>query len=779
MALKFRSNPSEKIYTADEFFGVDFTSEPSKVSAKRSPDAKNMLINKKGYVEKRTGYRRVFETNGSINGIFEYLCPQNSTTYRFIHIGTSLYKFSFDTDGSFVLGDEILTGLKDKKSRAFTFGSSLYILGAGYIKIGYDEFTKNICYGFVNKVCTVCDEETAPLIISGRAPNGEFDGESFEYNGANSYKKIQFANGRYSFNSQSKIYIAQPEYADKIRVASLYYQYENGGYFRVGERYYSVLVDEKGLYIRLEPNANIIREGFDCEPYVVVEYDEFVYAPTVVTGREPIREDVIGGKVIDENGTEISTFVPYTGDVLEAANLASGKRKIDFSCGAILRTKVKALRLYIGQNTTLLGVWVDGNRVHQYYRQGSGEKIRTNTSEGYIEIATEYEPSVQSESIITVEYMINEPCDVIDNCDIYALYGGSNDTRAFVSGNEKYRARDFASGLFDGTYFSDLMYTDVGAEESAIVGYHKLFGNLVIVKDGIGKDSSQYLRSFSLATDDDGNTTALFTVKQGNISYGAINKSSFKNVGGTPIYIGNDGVFVIQGTNVENQHNTISISHMVNGRLLKHNSLSEAVCATLGGKYYVFLDTQAYICDVENGFEWFYFDALPNVRCVWINGDDMYFGAEDGAIYRFMNEDEQNAYYDNVAIDGSIENTRAIEAIWEIGATTLGEYANYKTIRNCYITCMPHKRSSVKVYYNTNEDYRDWVFGENIDLFSFDDVDFERFSFRTIQAPFVFATGVKVKNAYVFGLRLVNDVGGEPFGFLAVSIKYRSGKYVK
>ena len=51
---------------------------------------------------------------------------------------------------------------------------------------------------------------------------------------------------------------------------------------------------------------------------------------------------------------------------------------------------------------------------------------------------------------------------------------------------------------------------------------------------------------------------------------------------------------------------------------------------------------------------------------------------------------------------------------------------------------MPYGRSSVKVYYNTNEDYRDWVLGENIDLFSFDDVDFSRFTFRTIAAPFVF-----------------------------------------
>ena len=77
MALRFSSSAPEKIYTADEFVGVDFTSEPSKLSPKRSPEAKNMLVNKNGYVEKRTGYRRVLEAVGNINGIFEYVCADD------------------------------------------------------------------------------------------------------------------------------------------------------------------------------------------------------------------------------------------------------------------------------------------------------------------------------------------------------------------------------------------------------------------------------------------------------------------------------------------------------------------------------------------------------------------------------------------------------------------------------------------------------------------------------------------------------------------------------
>ncbi len=777
MALRFGSSVAEKIYTADEFVGVDFTSEPSKLSPKRSPEAKNMLVNKNGCVEKRTGYRRVLEAEGNINGIFEYVCAANSTTYHFAHIGTSLYRISVGDDGSFTLGEELLTGLYDKKSRAFMFDSALYIIGARYIKIGYDDFSGSLCYGFVNEASTGNTEADAPTIISGRSKN-QFGGESFGYNAKYSYKKIEFAYDSYNFTEHNKIYVAKPEYANSVRVASLYMTDENG-YFRVNEENYLVGIDGKGLYIELTRGSYQVWHYHECSPYVIVQYDNFVYVPTVVINRIPLAAAHLSGWHVDANGNRITDCNGYTGEVLEAVNLASRLRKIEFSSD-IPYGAGEAYRFFTGEKSHVTRIWIDGVLL-QKYRDMANEDV-VWALDDWVALNKNQEligKFIEAGTSVCVEYVANGDCDIIDNCDIYALYGGSVDTRVFVSGNKKYPSRDFASGLFDATYFSDLGYTDVGAEESAIIGYHKLYGNLIIIKDGMGKDSAQYLRTFSLTNDENGNATALFTVKQGNISYGAVNPSSFKSIGGVPLYLGREGVFAISGTNVENQNNTTCVSQLVNGRLLKHQSLENAVCASMGKRYYVFVDNCAYVCDAESGFEWFYFDALPKVRCVWVRDNTMYFGSDDGVIYRFMAEDEPLAYYDNVAVDGSLDNAHAIEAVWEMSATTLGEYASYKTVRNCYITCMPHKRSSVKVYYNTNEDYHDWVMGENIDLFTFEDVDFNRFTFRSIQAPFVFSTGVKAKNVYVFGLRLVNDVPGEPFGFLAVAVKYRNGKYVK
>ena len=53
--------------------------------------------------------------------------------YYFIHIGTELYSFTIAQNKSILLSDLLLSGLANKKSRGFTFGGALYILGAGSV----------------------------------------------------------------------------------------------------------------------------------------------------------------------------------------------------------------------------------------------------------------------------------------------------------------------------------------------------------------------------------------------------------------------------------------------------------------------------------------------------------------------------------------------------------------------------------------------------------------------------------------------------------------------
>jgi hypothetical protein len=67
---------------------------------------------------------------------------------------------------------------------------------------------------------------------------------------------------------------------------------------------------------------------------------------------------------------------------------------------------------------------------------------------------------------------------------------------------------------------------------------------------------------------------------------------------------------------------------------------------------------------------------------------------------------------------------------------------------------------------------------EDIALFDFSEMNFGNFSFDTIRQPKPFATGVKAKNVYVFGIKLEN-AEAQPFGIVSVGYKYKYSKYVK
>ena len=53
-------------------------------------------------------------------------------------------------------------------------------------------------------------------------------------------------------------------------------------------------IGRKGLSVELTRPPLTDEVQYYCEPYVIVEYNNFVYAPTVVTGRQPLPVNEIG-----------------------------------------------------------------------------------------------------------------------------------------------------------------------------------------------------------------------------------------------------------------------------------------------------------------------------------------------------------------------------------------------------------------------------------------------------------------------------------------------------
>lgn len=114
---------SRKEITLGDFLGVDFSSSPYKVSARRASDMKN-LINEYGVNRKRHGWTQLTREYGRINGIFKY--SQRDKDVLLVHAKDKIYYMDYGTDS---VGYKRYIGeIADKRSQAFYNAGRLYIV---------------------------------------------------------------------------------------------------------------------------------------------------------------------------------------------------------------------------------------------------------------------------------------------------------------------------------------------------------------------------------------------------------------------------------------------------------------------------------------------------------------------------------------------------------------------------------------------------------------------------------------------------------------------------
>ncbi|MBQ4160533.1 MAG: hypothetical protein IJD83_06330 [Clostridia bacterium] len=834
--MNFGASDPLQDYQISSFAGVDFSTLENKVHMSRSPDSVNMIINTNGYLEKRTGYRRLHQGEAKVNGLFSFYSNEAKDTIYLMHAGTKLYRIWFMYD-KITKTEFLMDGLKDTKSRHFVFGGKLYIIGAGYVQVAYRN--GGLEYGIVKDIGT-SDEIVEYAWGSNVNSAARFKAKVYELESAISTKTGAAGTVILDVPQMNLPSTATSVKIEKVyvRVKTSYHNAPDEGTWVEWNLQY-VSITDSGKAVRLLGNpmhgANVqFTNYFTYDAVKVVYHEESdVYAPLMFINRtaiplkrysneEKTRDNSEYIADYDAHASEdwveeqFRTVEPLDGDMVDSANFAHGRRKVQFKVPESTTKATCAYMLYLtGEKDKAIinRITIDGATVHDYMythvmqyapsltqtgvaayvsraaaieADEDGRFIRLNefvsvkeysnsSNERWInvDVNTNMKPGSVIEVDFTVLHDADSDDEQINDCSIFGIYGGNNDTRVFLSGNPKFKNRDYASGLYDATYFSNGMYTDVGSEMSAIVGYQKLYSNQIVVKDDVASDASQYLRSLSLSEDG----TATYTLLQGSCTFGANCISSFKYVGGVPFYIGPGGVYTIAGTTVQNQNNTTLRSIPINKRLLKEN-LEAAVCCRYDNYYVIAVGTHMWICDTVNNMEWFYFDSLPEITCLWTHGKRLYFGTADGRVCYFSDREEESAYYDNVGPDGNLDEASPVKCHWCTPVSAFDNWNMLKTVVNVYLSCMPYNDSSVHVYYNSSDDMDEDITTESIALFDFADINFGNFSFDGIRQPKPFATGVKAKNVYVFGIKLEN-AEAQPFGIVSVGYKYRYSKYVK
>lgn len=369
---------------------------------------------------------------------------------------------------------------------------------------------------------------------------------------------------------------------------------------------------------------------------------------------------------------------------------------------------------------------------------------------------------------ITFSKTVDGYADKINRCRFAGLYGGKNDTRVFLAGNPDEPACDWQSGLYDPTYFPDTGYTRMGTDAAAIVGYLKQYESQLIVKEGGAQESASYRRTFLLS--DDG--TALYPLTQGAQGAGAVSPRTFASLGDLPMFLSARGVQGVFGTTVAEQRTIRSVSDAIVPKLGAEPGLENACAVVFEDKYYLAVNGHVYIADgaltEPNGDPaWFYWTNVP-AQCLAVLDGRLWFGTADGRLCRFSLPDEDNAYRDGDA---------AIEAYWRTPTLPLEDWGRVKTVRDVIPTLVPHSRSGATVQYE-NEDGKTLALSRNMDLFSFKTLDFSRFSFRCVPGAVSFRTRCRQHRMPLFAVRIGNDRIDEPFGLLALTIRWTAGQTI-
>ena len=218
------------------------------------------------------------------------------------------------------------------------------------------------------------------------------------------------------------------------------------------------------------------------------------------------------------------------------------------------------------------------------------------------------------------------------------------------------------------------------------------------------------------------------------------------------------------------------------GAALTREQALEKACATVWGRFYVLaVNGTLYLLDGAQKsyesknpystyqYESYYWPGIP-ATCVWVENGALRFGTAGGEVREFWPGTLAGQYNDG---------SQPVTAYWCTPLMNLGTWSNVKTVTNVWVVGKPYSRSGGEMYFITNKDYERLGRSYNIDIFDWNDIDFNRFTFNSLDGPVVVPMRKKAKKIQTFQLKVENARPNEPFGLLAIQINFKVGGLVK
>lgn len=382
---------------------------------------------------------------------------------------------------------------------------------------------------------------------------------------------------------------------------------------------------------------------------------------------------------------------------------------------------------------------------------------------------------------VTVQYAAEETEQSQENRQ--QILNASHMTE-LVYGNGKYYLlangdTDYQSGLDDPTYFPDRGYCTYGKGQT-IKGYASIGGTVCVFIDN-PYGSTVYLRNVIESGGEPIFPAAVTPGAQGDV---IVSGATIDYVNGDPLALTRNGIYSLTSLNVASKTVLRNRSYFLNGKL-KQETFTNPVACVWNNRYILSVNGNAYVLDgnlsksypstvndIDYSYEATYWTNI-NAACFCVADDACYFGTPDGRLKRFNTDIEGVRKYND---DGA-----AIDTIMATKLDDDGDFMMRKTMmkKGCGVLVKPFTRSSVTVYITTDTIVEREIRRSITDLFDWNDIDFDRFTFETNTTPKVIPFLKKQKKYVSMQIILENKQVNEGFGVFGIIKRYTPVNYVK
>jgi hypothetical protein len=462
--------------------------------------------------------------------------------------------------------------------------------------------------------------------------------------------------------------------------------------------------------------------------------------------------------VVDRKSGKVSFYtVPPAGtnNVIITAHKTYGDSRTEYFTGNGIN-KIFNLSLQELDRIPAVEVWTDNGS--QIIQKVEGTDYTVDYEKGQVRFLINIQTSENVIGIKSYKKLANFKNQIKKNW-FHVFYGGSNDTRVFISGNPDFPNHMWRSGLYDPSYFPENGFYKIGSDSDKIQGFSKQYDYLVI-----HKEFSLWNMQYEI-----NNGEVSFPIKPINDQVGTLAKGSIQIIENNPVSLSKDGIYALVSSNVRDERNIQYISDRIDKSLLKEINLKNAISIDFDKKYWLAVNGNVYIYDYVTS-EWFVYDNIHASSFIERNGVLHFASSIDGLLYRFKDRDHVTAYDD----DGQPINAYWVSKLFDFG---LPEYQ--KAIQKLFVNMKPGIHTSVDVHYRTDRKGETFAFATRMDKLDFESLDFTRFGFRTSDIPQESGKKVKIKKANYLQLKLVNDQIDEGLSIDNLSIKYSLMNEVK